>query len=113
MILTGIVATPIDKFTDLYNTAAEKLEKILVYTRNCDTTPVEGNASLGVLLAKPSGKKGMAGQRLIHVCCPFWKSFFDGLMQEGRKEKRFDEQHDSWQHCFLSHRRRESAMIVM
>ena len=68
MILTGIGATPIEKFTDLYNTAAEKLEKILVHTRNCDTTPVEGNASLGVLLAKPSGKKGMAGQRLIHVC---------------------------------------------
>ena len=89
MILIGIGATPLEKFIDLYTTAAVILEKILVHARTCDTTPVDGNASLGALMAKPTWKKGMAGQRLIHVCCPFLETLFRWLDAgvENKKEK--------------------------
>ena len=54
----------------------------------------------------------MAGQRLIHIVCPFWKAFYDGCMKEGVDKKKYDSGHASWQHGFLAFRRRESAMMV-
>ena len=86
--------------------------EIYVHVRRSKRAPVKANFSPGAFLDNANGKQGMEGQRMIHVLCPFWKSFFSGLLSEGLRARGGDSSFPPTSHGFISERRREEAMLT-
>eukprot|EP00974_Lingulodinium_polyedra_P004977 467726-Lingulodinium_polyedra.AAC.1 len=85
----------------------EALRRLCNQIRRTGCAPLQWHQSLGCLLNKPGGKKGMAGKRLVHVLDPLGKCWFDGVLRAGPCPVL-----PSMWHGFEKHRRRESALLV-
>ena len=71
--------------------------------------PVDAGSTEVFLSDKANGLAGLAGQRILHVCCPYWKSFFGKRIKIEAKSRAYTV--PSYAHAHMPGRRREGAMI--
>ena len=68
--------------------------------------------SWGCAADKGNRQQGARGARLLHVTCPWWKTYFGSLLKKGRKKKEPREAWPTYCHGLLQHRRREDGMAA-
>ena len=94
-----------DGFTEF----SGEMFEIFVHVRRARATPMVANLSRAFFIAKPNGLAGLKGQRLLHIMCPLWRSFYGGLVHKGLKETGFTWLHSA--HAYLKGRRVEGALL--
>lgn len=81
--------------------------KVLAQVRYNEKVPLDGLRSQGWDMAKPNGKEGCAGHRVIHMLCPLWKCSFTGRLHRGPRPRL-----PPADHGFELGRRREAAIGI-
>eukprot|EP00974_Lingulodinium_polyedra_P059962 5778869-Lingulodinium_polyedra.AAC.1 len=75
--------------------------------RRTQMPPLLAHRSRGFLLSKPQG-----GWRLAHGMCPYWSSYYKGLMQQAEKDKSLVWAPPPYTHAYWRWKRREDAMLT-
>ena len=89
--------------------ARRRFMRSLVHTRRCGVLPQSANRSMASPIPKSgAAKRGPESLRLIHVLCPFWRSWCRAALCRGPSLS-----WASYHHGFLPGRRREGAMMIM
>ena len=58
---------------DQYMGCNRQLKAFLHHLHACTLVPLIANRSKAFLQPKSNGRRGLLGQRILHVYCPFWK----------------------------------------
>lgn len=106
----GLGCSKLGEVADRAGSCKGALWEILVHVRRASATPNVANLSKGFFIDKENGKAWLLGQRLLHIYCPFWRSFFGGIVKEAEKKKPFE--WADFSHAYLAGRRREGAMLA-
>ena len=102
---------------------APKIEELdtLVYPRKCfldflkhmhrvGEAPCYANISRAFFVNRGNGKEELAGLRMIHLYCSWWRHYFGQALRTSERTKK--PTWDAWSYAYLPCRRREGAMLV-
>ena len=104
-MMAGVGSAKLSEIARACKTCREEFIELHVHVRRCGYVPCQGNLSKGFFLDKGTGAPGLAGQRLLHVYCAYWRSFFGSLVVKGLAQSKHE--WPPWCDAYLPHRRRE------
>ena len=85
-------------------------KRFLVHMYRTSHLPVEAVFSRAFFVSKGNHKTGLAGLRMIHLFCSWWRHFVRPALQDQLRSTKVQWEHRAY--AYIKHRRREGAMIV-
>ena len=93
-----------------FDSCRKELVSVHAHVRTASQAPCVANLSKAFLLDKGNNLEGLSGQRILHLYCSYWRSFFGAALQKEQKDH--PAVWPDWFHAYLPSRRREGAMVT-